>query len=164
LPRARTWFAFGLAGLTTTAAAGLNFLLQPLTGARYPFLPFFAALIVAALYGGLPGGLSAVALSILAVDIFWMEPFWRITVSHLPDQMSLAMFGLIGVAIVILAARLRLAGEETSQARLDLQTITDVMAPGVARFSKDLRYLWASKRYLEFRGRSADEVIGRTMP
>jgi PAS domain S-box-containing protein len=164
LPRARTWFAFGLAGLTTTAAAGLNFLLQPLTGARYPFLPFFAALIVAALYGGLPGGLSAVALSILAVDIFWMEPFWRITVSHLPDQMSLAMFGLIGVAIVILAARLRLAGEETSQARLHLQTITDVMAPGVARFSKDLRYLWASKRYLEFRGRSADEVIGRTMP
>lgn len=164
MKRARAWSAFGLALAATAAAAGLNLLIAPLTGARYPFLPFFAAVLVAALYGGLPGGLSAVALSTLAVDFFWMVPLWRVTVSTLADQVSLAMFVVIGTAIVILAARLRLAAEETSQARLHLQTITDLMASGVARFSRDLRFLWASKRYLEFLGRSADEVVGRTMP
>jgi PAS domain S-box-containing protein len=164
LKRARAWSAFGLALAVTAAAVGLNLLIQPLTGTRYPFLPFFAVVLVAALYGGLPGGISAVVLSTLAVDFFWMAPFWQLTVWTLSDQVSLAMFAVIGTAIVILAARWRVAAEETSQTRLQLQTITDVMASGVARFSRDLRFLWASKRYLEFLGRSADEVVGRTMP
>ena len=162
--RARAWFAVGLALTATAAAVGLNLLIEPLTGARYPFLPFFAAVLVAALYGGLPGGISAVVLSTVAVDFFWMLPLWRLTVSTLADQVSLAMFALIGTSIAILAARWRVAAEETSQTRLQLQTITDVMASGVARFSRDLRFLWASKRYLEFLGRSADEVVGRAMP
>jgi PAS domain S-box-containing protein len=164
LRRARAWSAFGLAVAATAAAAGLNLLIEPLTGARYPFLPFFAAVLVAALYGGLAGGMAAVVLSSLAVDFLWMVPFWRFTVSTVADQVSLAIFALIGTAIVILAARLRLAVEETSQTRHHLQTITDVMASGVARFGRDSRFLWASKRYLEFLGRSTDEVVGRTMP
>jgi PAS domain S-box-containing protein len=150
--------------VSTTGAAGLNFAIQPLTGARYPFLPFFAALIVTALYGGLRAGLLAVALAILAVGFFWMEPAHQLAVIQPADQISLGIFSAVATAIVILLSRLPRASDEVSQARLHLQTVTDVMASGVARCSRDLRYLWVSKRYLEFIGHPADAVLGRPIP
>jgi len=63
---------------TTAAAAGMNFLVQPLEAGRAPFVPFFPALILTAFYGGFPAGLAAVALSMLTVDFFWMEPTWQV--------------------------------------------------------------------------------------
>lgn len=162
--RARSWLAYGLAVVSTAAAVGLNFAIQPVTGARYPFLPFFAALIVTALYGGLRAGGLAVALGILAIGFFWMQPVGQLAVVQPADQISLAIFLLIGTAIVILVSRLPRASDEVSHARWELQTITDVMASGVAQCSSDLRYLWVSKRYLEFIGRPADAVVGRPIP
>jgi PAS domain S-box-containing protein len=157
----KAWLGFGLAVASTAAAADLNFVIHPLTGGRYAFQPFFAALIVTALYGGLAAGLLAVVLSMLAVEFFWMAPVWQLAVVQLPDQVSLGMFFCVGTAIVILVSRLPRASAEASQARHHLQTITDVMASGVARCSRDLRYLWVSKRYLEFLGRPASQVVGR---
>jgi PAS domain S-box-containing protein len=161
--RTQPWFSFGLAVATVAAAAGVNFLVQPLEAGRAPFLPFFPALILTAFYGGFAAGLAAVALSMLAVDFFWIEPAWQFRVSNIGDVVALFVFASAGSAVVAISSRLRQRGAEALQARADLQTITDIMASGVARYSRDLRYMWASKHYLEMRGRSADQVIGLSM-
>jgi PAS domain S-box-containing protein len=161
--RSQPWFSLGLAVATTAAAAGVNLLVQPLEAGRAPFLPFFPGLILTAFYGGFPAGLAAVALSMLTVDYFWMEPTWQVRISNIGDAFALFVFALAGSAVVAISSRLRQRGAEALQARADLQTITDTMASGVARYSRDLRYLWASKQYLELRGCSADQVIGRSM-
>jgi PAS domain S-box-containing protein len=161
--RTQPWVSFALAVATTAAAAGINFLVQPLEAGRAPFLPFFPALILTAFYGGFAAGLTAIALSMLAVDFFWMQPTWQLRVSDIGDAFALLVFALAGSAVVAISSRLRQRSAEALQARADLQTITDIMASAVARYSPDLRYLWANKHYLEMRGASADQVMGRPM-
>ena len=45
----------------------------------------------------------------------------------------------------------------------DLQIVTDTMTAGVARCSRDLRYLWANRLYAEWttHGRTREEIVGR---
>jgi PAS domain S-box-containing protein len=164
LRRGRIGFGLAVAVVSTAGAAGVDFAIHPLTGGRYAFQPFFAALIVTALYGGLRAGLLAVGLSMATVGFFWMEPAWHFAVVGIADQVSLAIFCCVGTFMVILVSRLPRAGAEASQARHNLGAITDAMACGVARCSRDLRYLWVSKRYPEFLGRLPDEIVGRTVP
>ena len=44
-----------------------------------------------------------------------------------------------------------------------IQTVTDRMAASVAHISKDLRYLWASRRYSEWLGVPLESLIGRPL-
>src|ERR1700689_2212495 len=108
--RTQPWFSFGLAVATVAAAAGVNFLVQPLGAGRAPFLPFFPALILTAFYGGFAAGLAAVALSMLAVDFFWIEPAWQFRVSNIGDVVALFVFASAGSAVVGISSRLRQRG------------------------------------------------------
>ena len=47
----------------------------------------------------------------------------------------------------------------------DLHIVTDTMTAGVARCSRDLRYLWVNRLYAEWvgKGRTAEEMTGRPM-
>jgi PAS domain S-box-containing protein len=47
----------------------------------------------------------------------------------------------------------------TTQA--ELRKVTDLMAAGVTRCSRDLRYLWVSRRYANWIGRPIEEIAGR---
>jgi PAS domain S-box-containing protein len=47
----------------------------------------------------------------------------------------------------------------TTQA--ELRKVTDLMAAGVVRVSRDLRYLWVSRRYAEWVRRPIEEIAGR---
>lgn len=69
------------------------------------------------------------------------------------------MQGLVGASMDVTS--LHAAQSETVRARNELQAVADLMASGVALYGRDLRYRWVSRRYLEWLGLPAEEVIGR---
>ncbi len=46
-------------------------------------------------------------------------------------------------------------------ARAQLQTVTDLSAAGMARCSRDLRYVWVNPQLAEWLGRPVEEIVGR---
>jgi PAS domain S-box-containing protein len=55
----------------------------------------------------------------------------------------------------------RRAEQELHAAREQLQLVTDTMAPAVTHCSRDLRYIWASRRYAEWLHTTPEEIAGR---
>ncbi len=49
-------------------------------------------------------------------------------------------------------------------AREQLRVVTETMSAAVTLCSRDLCYLWVSKRFAEWLGRPAEEIAGRTIP
>lgn len=84
-----------------------------------------------------------------------------VTLDPIKDELGRVQ-GLIGASLDM--SDLHAAQSETTRARNELQAVADLMASGVALYGNDLRYRWASRRYLKWLGKTADEVIGKPMP
>lgn len=65
---------YGVAILTVTIVLGMKLLLEPLLDTESPFLLFFTAVIVSALYGGIEAGITATVLSALLSDYLFLSP------------------------------------------------------------------------------------------
>jgi signal transduction histidine kinase len=92
----------------------VTFLVEPLE--RAPSPPFLAAVAVAAWYGGLGPGLLATALSVVALDFFFVPPVYSFGVG-LVDGVRMGTFVLVAVLLSSLdVARRRL---ETSLRQRD---------------------------------------------
>ena len=66
-------------------------LLQGL-GMGFAFITFYPAVILAALYGGLPAGMLAALLSAAAADYFFMEPVGSLLIARSIDWVAMAVF------------------------------------------------------------------------
>ena len=71
-------YGYGVAIAIVVTATAVRFVLSPALGMSSPFLTFYPAVILAALYGGLRAGLLTTVLSTLIVDYFLMEPVGRL--------------------------------------------------------------------------------------
>ncbi len=85
-------YHYGVAIAIVIAATAVRFALSPALGTGSPFLTFYPAVILAALYGGLRAGLLATILSALIVDYFWMGPSGQFTIGNPADWMTLLFF------------------------------------------------------------------------
>jgi len=111
------------------AAAAVRLALTPVLHDDMPYLTFFAAVMTAAWYGGLPAGLAATVFSSIAAVALFLRPVWdttRLDVSHI---VSLTLFGLTGWLISAMSGRLHQAwdGErlESERLRTTLHSIGD---------------------------------------
>lgn len=77
-----------------------------------------------------------------------------------PDAEKLEMAGTMGGQIGQFIDRER-ADAAVRFVTQQLQIVTESMAALVTRCSRDLRYLWVSKPYAEWLGRTTDEIVGR---
>src|SRR5215469_2806891 len=72
---------------------------------------------------------------------------------------------LVGWATVSINITDRKKAENALRGALQqLQLVTDNMPAAVARYSRDRRYVWASKTYTAWLGRLPDELVGRLIP
>src|SRR5262249_39026083 len=79
---------------------------------------------------------------------------------HRPSERDQRFLDLYARHAADLVERLR--GEEQLRAmREQLQLVTDAMSAPVTRCSRDLRYLWVSRPYADWLGRTPEEVVGR---
>ena len=105
--------------LTIVALAG-TLVIQPLLGSE-PSLLFVAAVALSTRFGGRSAGLLSGALSVLALDYFFVPPLGSIDLSHPTQFMHLAVFLFIALLIGESTAALRRArlGAEENAERLE---------------------------------------------
>ncbi|HEU5170514.1 MAG TPA: DUF4118 domain-containing protein [Gemmatimonadales bacterium] len=104
-----------LAVLSTGAAVALTLALQPLL---YPHVapPFLLAIAVTAVLGGLAAGLTAVALSAIAVHYWFFPPAEAFGLESMADLVRQLVLVVSGLLIAVLAARAR-ALQRAAEAR-----------------------------------------------
>ena len=144
--------AFSLIGMSTWVAMWL----RPDTY-RFPYLAYYAAILVSLLYGGLGPGLLATVLSALLVDYFFLPPY---------GQFGTDPFGLFGGFYFCLSFGLicwlidtrwrRTEGQLETQLRL-LDAATE---PVIMRDTQD-RIIYWNKGAEEVYGWTRREAIGQ---
>ncbi len=100
------------------AATAMRLAFLSAMGTRAPFVLFYPAVILAALYGGWRAGLLATGLSAILADYFWIKPAGRLALGEPADLLGLAVFLLTGAIIAwfteaLHRARTRAAAAET---------------------------------------------------
>jgi PAS domain S-box-containing protein len=92
-------YRYGVALAIVIAAIAVRWVLLPVLGMGAPFLTFYPAVILAALYGGWSAGVLATVLSALIVDFFLIEPVNEFTIGSPTDWVVLGFFLLAGAMI-----------------------------------------------------------------
>lgn len=114
----------------TIAALGATLVIQPLLGSE-PSLMFVAAVALSTRYGGRGAGLLSGALSLLALDYFFVPPLGSIDLSHPLQLMHLAVFLFIALLVGESTAalrRARLTAEGNAERITQLQAVTAALS------------------------------------
>lgn len=150
---------YGLAVLVVAIAAlariGLNAAgVDPRTTT---FSPFYAAVVVAALYGGLRAGVVAQVLSAIASLALWTrgEPITPLAVA------SLALFFIVSGLIVWLTHLTRTALLQAEHAEHRVQTVLDSITDSFVAVDFSWRYTYVNESAQAYFGMSERELIGR---
>ena len=116
-----------LAVVATALALALSLAFAPWLSVR-PFAPFFAAVLVAAWYGGTGPGLLASALSFVALHLFLLEPLGAFAIRNAAEAVQNALFIGISLLASTLSGALRAAhtravttAEENAMLAMQLQ-------------------------------------------
>jgi PAS domain S-box-containing protein len=137
----RAWQRYSIAILVVALAGLLRAAPLLALGTRAPFVTFYPAVILAALYGGFWAGLVATLLSALAAAVFWIEPVGQFAVRDSADMVGLAFFIASAIAIAWISERMHRAqtraGEAEAEARLAVERET--AAEEVRRISERLQ-------------------------
>jgi K+-sensing histidine kinase KdpD len=110
---------YGVAILAVVVASLSTMLLSPVLQPA-PFSLFFAAVMIAAWYGGLGPGLVATILSSLALDYFFLGTIYSLGMG-LDDVVRLGVFGLVALFTSSLNAARYRAQEAQKQLIRELQ-------------------------------------------
>jgi PAS domain S-box-containing protein len=168
------WWYGGAAAFTALAVL-LRWLLDPWLGDSRPFSTLFGAVALAVWIGGYRPALLAVILGFLACAYLFVEPRGKLLPLDARNLIGLVLSLFSCAAIIVFGEALRTGrgqlkderakGQESEAAHQaamqQLQIVTESMAAPVTRCSRDLTYLWVSKPYADWMGRSPDEIIGR---
>ncbi|HEX4267455.1 MAG TPA: ATP-binding protein [Steroidobacteraceae bacterium] len=113
---ARWAISIGLAALPTI----VNFWVVPIAGGRVLFLPYVPAIMLAGFLAGVAPGVLVLALSIAAIDFFWIAPAWTFTIGRRSDWLALFLCWITGAGVLGLsvAARLLLIRARSMRKRL----------------------------------------------
>jgi len=114
----------------TIVALGGTLVIQPLLGSE-PSLLFVAAVALSARYGGRSAGLLSGALSVLALDYFFVPPLGSIDLSHPTQIMHLAIFFFIALLVGESTAalrRARVAAQQVAERATKLQAVTSALS------------------------------------
>jgi PAS domain S-box-containing protein len=119
------WRGCALAILMVTLAAGLRIGLLPVLGLRSPYLTFYPAVVITALYGGRAAGLLATLLSALTASFLWIAPVGHLTVADRGDWLGLVVFVLGGTAVSWICEAMHRAqaraGEAEAQVKIAME-------------------------------------------
>jgi two-component system, LuxR family, sensor kinase FixL len=166
----RHWLArYGVAVAVVAAAVGVRLALQPLLGSAVPYVQFFAAILLAAWFGGFgPGALATGLAALIAMDLFL--PPAGLAVSGAGDWLSLLLFVGTGLAISWINHRLRYAeGGQRANAQLAttraerLDAIINTTVDGIIVIGSDGKLEAFNRGAERLFGYQASEVLGRNV-
>ncbi len=91
-------------------------------GEATPFLLYFASILVAAWYGGMPGGLATTALTALLGAYFFLPPLSSVGVPDVPTTIRLLVFFAEGAVISAITTRLRATQHHAAAAQASAES------------------------------------------
>jgi len=179
---------YGVATLSVALALGLTRSLLPWI---YPTTTplFFIAVIVSTWYGSFGAGLLATILSTLAINYFFIEPFYSLQSANLQIIVRLGMFSIAAGLIASLNLSWRTAiknakaalqnlqeameleqqvqGEAAqaaaTEAKEQLETVLSSINDGFYILDRDWRYTYANDRYCEMVGMPRSAILGQNV-
>jgi signal transduction histidine kinase len=117
----RRFMTFGAAILLVAAALGLRVIWWPVLQNDSPFLFFFAALALAAWYGGSLPGILATGLGACSVAFLNFLPVNSASIVDISHLLQYAIFVATGVLISFLMEKLRVAVDHSARAERELE-------------------------------------------
>ncbi|SEG59160.1 PAS domain S-box-containing protein [Bryocella elongata] len=140
---------FGAAAGIVALVFGLQFLLVRLVGPLPPYLLFYPAVMLAALFAGVWPGILATGLSAVAVDIWLLPPVGRLSIVNRADAVSMVCFGGMGLLMSVVAERYRRGQRKLAEsAEARLQLFVEYAPAALAMFDREMRYVCASERWM----------------
>ena len=120
-----TWVRHVVAILTVALAAVVRAGLLGSLGTRAPYVTFYPAVILAALFGGLPAGLLATLLSVLTITFWWVEPIGRFSIRDPADLLSAGVFVIGGSMISFITQAMQRANRRAMEAEAQVRLVTE---------------------------------------
>jgi two-component system sensor histidine kinase KdpD len=130
----------------------------PITGLAVLYLP--AVLVVAIRRGQVPGLVTAV-LSVIALNFFFIEPRYQLTVAKSDQAVALGVFLIVAVVVGRLAATAR-ERERESEARAAIADAREREAILLAEAASTMLVGGTLEGELQTVGRRLSEAVGRT--
>src|SRR3982751_2929826 len=110
---ARFASAVAIIGVATVA----RLLLDPYLGDNVPYITYFAAVALAAWYGGLGASLLALALGGPGADYPFIPPPYAVVPTRLTDYLGMGLYLGLGTGIALLCESLRAAHRRADERR-----------------------------------------------
>ena len=120
--RARPW-VFALAILVVTTV--VNVRLQHWMAGRAPFLPYFPALVLVALYAGLWPAVVAGVATVAVVSYLWVPPAGHWAVRLESDLTALVFYAISAAVVIAVAVRARALISAHEQSRAAQEAVRD---------------------------------------
>ncbi|MEG4507874.1 PAS domain S-box protein [Microcoleus sp. F6_B4] len=181
---------YGVATLCVALALALTRSLLPwLYPTTMPL--FFIAVIVSSWYGSFGAGLLATILSTLAINYFFIEPFYSLQIANVETIVRLGIFSIAAgfIASLNLSWRTTLknakaalqtlqearslaqqaqaqsesAQAAATQAKEQLETVLSSINDGFYILDRDWRYTYANDRYCEMVGMPQSAILGQKL-
>ena len=163
--RGAVW-RYGMAALLVAAALLVRLSLFPVIGEHSPYLPFAAAVMAAARWGGRGPGFFATALSALAAVWFFIDPVHSLAIASPAAEAGLALFVVVGFLISELVGQLRdsLVSISRTQKILELQAqLVDLSHDAIVTANCDRRITGWNGGAAEMYGWTANEAVGKVI-
>jgi len=93
------YYRYAIAVVIVIAAVAIRLTFLSVLGTHAPYLLFFPAVLLAAIYGGLRPALLAAGLSALLADYFWIEPVGLLTKAQPSTILTMVVF-LLSCAMI----------------------------------------------------------------
>ncbi|MBF0524286.1 MAG: DUF4118 domain-containing protein, partial [Deltaproteobacteria bacterium] len=133
------WFRHIVVIALIAAAAALRVWPLQALALRAPYLTFYPAVMVAALYGGLSSGVLAVCLSTLIILVLWPALVGHPLIHDFGDWLSMAVFLINCTVIVTVCEAMRRANTRARLAQEQAETSNRAKSIFLANMSHELR-------------------------
>lgn len=161
LNQSRYKYLVAIALVITAVVLRLIFL--SVLGIRAPFITFYPAVMLAALYGGLWPGILTMALSALSADYFFTNPTYQFKIGDLADLISSIIFLLSCMMIVFIVEIMHRAWANLASERKLLNVTLDSLGEGVVAINREARIIFINKAGANLIGCNPEKVIGQPL-
>jgi formate hydrogenlyase transcriptional activator len=148
---------YGFALISVIVATLLRYVLGAAFGLTLPFLLFYPAIILVALAAGFGPGLFATLLSAASGAKFFYPQITTIVTTRIAAAYWLILFAGIGTVLSILGELIR----RHRYQKLQFEKVVEGVDEMAFIVDREYRYVVANRAYLERRGMTREQVIGR---